>query len=186
METYDAIMTRRSVPKLSQRVPSRADIERLLDAAVRAPTHHLTQPWRFVVLSGPALDEFGAAWAAGTEREGQDPSLVPAKARRAPVVIAVVANPHLGNPKVVETEEHQAVGAAMQNILLAAHDAGLGGMLRTGPAAQMKEVRDYLGASDDEYIGGFIYLGYPPEGDADRPMSRRTDAGELTEWRGDL
>lgn len=171
---------------MTGRAPRRAEIERLLDAAVRAPSHHLTQPWRFVVLAGSALDELAEAWAAGTETDGKDPSGIAEKAHRAPVVIAVIAKPHVGNPKVVEAEEHHAVGAAMQNILLAAHDAGLGAMLRTGPAARMKEVRDYLGASGDEYVGGFIYLGYPPEGDAERPMSRRTDARRLTEWRGEL
>jgi nitroreductase len=184
METYEAIMSRRSVPKMSDRVPERAAIERLLSAAVRAPTHHLTQPWRFIVLAGDALDAFGAAWATGTEREGKDASGIQGKAHRAPVIVTVVARPHVGNPKVVEAEEHHAVGAAMQNMLLSAHDAGVGAMLRTGPAAAMKEVRAYLGIGDDEYIAGFVYLGYPLEGDSERPMTRRTDPAEITEWRG--
>jgi nitroreductase len=72
----------------------------------------------------------------------------------------------------------------MQNILLAAHDGGLGAMIRTGPAATLPEVRDYLGVSEDEIIAGFIYLGYPPPGDDQRPMSRRKDPAEMTEWRG--
>lgn len=184
METYDAIMTRRSVPKPVDRVPTRDHIQRLLAAAVRAPNHHLSQPWRFVVLAGDALEELGAAWAAGAEREGDDPEKVRAKPRRAPAIIAVIEHPHTENPKVVEIEEHHAVGAALQNILLAAHDMGLGAMLRTGPAARLKEVSDYLGVGDDEIIAAFVYLGFPPEGDSDRPMSRRTDPTELTEWRG--
>jgi len=178
-------MSRRSVPKMPGDAPPKAEIERLLDAAVRAPSHHLTQPWRFVVLSGSALDELGEAWATGTEASGKDATGIREKAHRAPVVIAVVAKPHVDHPKVVEAEEHHAVGAAMQNLLLAAHDAELGAMLRTGPAAAMREVRDYLGVKADEYIAGLIYVGYPPEGDAERPMSRRTDAAEVTEWRGE-
>lgn len=177
-------MTRRSVPKTTEPAPERAVIERLLDAAVRAPTHHLTQPWRFVVLTGSALDELADAWAAGTEREGKDASGIREKAHRSPVVIAVIEKPHMKNPKVVEIEEHYAVGAAVQNILLAAHDAGLGAMHRTGPAAVMPEVRDYLGVAGDELIAGFIYVGQLPEGDDQRPMTRRTDAREITEWRG--
>ncbi|MDQ3963177.1 MAG: nitroreductase [Actinomycetota bacterium] len=184
METYEAIMTRRSVPKLSDRVPERQAIQRLLDAAVRAPTHHLTQPWRFVVLADAALDDFGRAWEAGTVREGKDASGIMDKAHRAPVVIAVIERPHLDNRKVVEEEEHYATGAAMQNMLLAAHDAGLGAMLRTGPAAQMHEVKDLLGVADDEYIAGLLYVGYPAEDSEERPMTRRKPAEELTEWRG--
>ena len=71
METYDALMTRRSVPKTTDQVPDRATIQKLLDVAVRAPNHHLTQPWRFIVLTGEALVELGDAWAKGDEREGK-------------------------------------------------------------------------------------------------------------------
>lgn len=185
METYEAIITRRSVPKvLAEPVPDRDTILRLLRAAVRAPCHHLTEPWRFIVLTGDALKQLGEAWAKGTEREGKDPSGVAEKALRAPVVICVVERPKHHLPKVQELEEHHAVGAAMQNILLAAHDMGLGAMLRTGPAAHIPEVRSYLGLKDDELIAGFIYLGYPDPSAAERPLTRRTDPAELTEWRG--
>jgi nitroreductase len=56
-------------------------------------------------------------------------------------------------------------------------------MLRTGKAAFYDEVRRALGVKDGEYVAGFIYLGYPAD-NADRPMTRRTPASELTEWRG--
>lgn len=184
VDTYDAIITRRSVPKLTDESPSRAQIERLLEAAVRAPTHHLTQPWRFLVLTGKALDEFGAAWEAGTQRAGKDASGIAAKAHRAPVIIAVIATPHLNHPKAIEMEEHYATGMAMQNILLAAHNMGLGAMIRTGPAAQMDEVRELFDVGPDERIAGLIYLGYPAPGDSERPMTRRSPAAERTEWRG--
>ncbi|MDQ4065882.1 MAG: nitroreductase [Actinomycetota bacterium] len=184
MDVYDAIVTRRSVPKVRTEAPTRAEIERLLDAAVRAPNHHLSQPWRFIVLTGSALDDLGAAWVAGTEREGKDSTGVAEKAHRAPIVIVVIERPRLTNPKVVELEEHHAVGAAMQNILLAAHASGLGAMLRTGPAATMPEVRAYLGLDDDEFIASFVYVGYPLPQAPERPMTRRTDAREITEWRG--
>lgn len=183
VETYDAIMTRRSIGKAGDRMPARTDIERLLTAAIAAPNHHLTEPWRFVVLAGDALTEFGRAWGTGDERLGRDPAVAHAKARRAPVIIAVIERPNLANPKVVEIEEHHAVGAAMQNILLAAHDAGLAAMLRTGPAARLPEVREYLRIDRDEIIAGLIYVGYADAGH-DRKAPRKTPASELTEWRG--
>lgn len=181
MEAYDAIMTRRSVPKVTEEEPSRAAIERLLAAAVRAPTHHLTQPWRFEVLRGDALDDLAKAWSAGS---GDEFASIAAKTHRAPVIITVIEHPKTSNARVVEVEEHHATGAAIQNILLAAHAAGLGAMIRTGPAAWMPEVREYLGVAGDEIIAAFIYLGYPRDGDEERPMTRRTDAIELTGWRG--
>jgi nitroreductase len=184
VETYDAIMTRRSSPLTSDRLPERELIERLLDAAVRAPTHHVTEPWRFVVLAGDARRELGEAWARGDAARGRTPDAARAKVLRAPVIVCVIARPKIDHPKVVEVEEHHAIGAALQNILLAAHDAGLAAMLRTGPAAAMPEVRSYLGVRSSESIAGFVYVGYPAPGDGDRPRSRRTDATDLTEWRG--
>ena len=176
-------MTRRSVPRCGGEV-ERAVVEKLLSAAVRAPNHHLTQPWRFVVLRGDARAELADAWAAGLTRQGKDASRVSDKVTRAPVIICVVERPHLDNPKVVEVEEHHAVGAAIQNILLTAHALGLGAMHRTGTATRFPEVRDYLGARPDELVAGFIYVGHPPADDGARPQSRRTDPAEITEWRG--
>ncbi|HWC14626.1 MAG TPA: nitroreductase [Actinomycetota bacterium] len=184
MEAYEAIMTRRSVARTTDEVPDREQIQRLLDAAVRAPTHHLTQPWRFVVLAGDARDELGAAWAAGQELTGKDTTGLAEKTRRAPVIVCVIERPHLTNPKCVEVEEHYAVGAAMQNVLLAAHALGLGAMIRTGPCVTMDQVREYLGAGSDELIAGLIYVGYLASGESERPMTRRRPAAEITEWRG--
>lgn len=183
VETYEAIMTRRSVPKLSDRAPDRAQIERLLDAAVRAPNHHLTQPWRFAVLRGAARNELGRAWAGGVARRGKDPQSVIEKPLRAPVIICVIERPKTHVSRVVELEEHFATGAAMQNILLAAHDMGLAAMLRTGDCAHLPEVREHLGVGENELIAAFIYVGYPAE-DATRPLTRRADPAGLTEWRG--
>jgi nitroreductase len=183
VDAYEAIMTRRSVPRCDGEV-ERAAVDKLLAAAVRAPNHHLTQPWRFVVLAGDARSELGRAWAAGLERLGKDASKVADKVLRAPVIVCVIERPHLDNPKVVEVEEHHAVGAAIQNMLLAAHASGLGAMHRTGDVVTLPEVREYVGARDGELIAGFVYVGRPPEGDDRRPMSRRTDHAEITEWRG--
>jgi nitroreductase len=184
METYEAIMTRRSVTRPGDGSPTKEQIAKLLAAAVRAPNHHLTQPWRFVVLTGDALKELGRAWAAGVEREGDDSTKIIDKPLRAPVIVTVLEKPHSHNPRIVELEEHYAVGAAMQNILLAAHDMGLGAMIRTGHAAHLKEVLEYMGAERDELIAGFIYIGFPREGDDERPFSRRIPAEDKTEWRG--
>lgn len=185
METYEAIMTRRSVPRSDpERVPDRELLQKLLDAAVRAPNHHRTEPWRFIVLTGDALKELGVAWAAGEEREGRDPDKARDKPLRAPTIIVVVEHPNTHNEKVVEIEEHHAMGAAMQNILLAAHDMGLGAMIRTGAPATLREVRDYLGVGKGEIIAGFIYVGYEKKKDEEPTLSPRTPAAELTEWRG--
>lgn len=177
-------MTRRSVPKTSSKACDQDVITRLLEAAVRAPNHHLTQPWRFVVLTNEARNELGEAWAAGARREGKDPDKVREKALRAPVIIGVIEHPKTDHKKVIKEEEHYATGAAIQNILLAAHAEGLAAMVRTGDAASMPEVRTYMGLGDDETIAALIYIGYPLEDQPERPMTRRASVDEVTEWRG--
>lgn len=131
MDIYDAILTRRSVADLVAPAATRAQVERLLDAAVMAPTHHMTEPWRFVVLTGDALEELGETFAASAEAAGKNVEAARRLPTRSPMVVVVVdrsGNHH----HVPASDEHYAVGAAMQNLLLAAHAEGLGAMIRTG------------------------------------------------------
>lgn len=189
MDALEAILSRRSVPKVSASRPDRAVIEKLLEAAVRAPNHHLTEPWRFVVLADKALEQLGEAMAERVrERFAGEPELASkvelerSRPHRAPVIITAIYVPS-SNPKALEHEDRYSVGAAMQNILIAAHALGLGGYLRTGPAAEYEGVKRHLGLADGEEIGGFIYVGWPEEESAE-PASRRSDHREKTEWRG--
>lgn len=187
MDAYEAIMTRRMVSKMSDRRPSEADIRAVLDAAVRAPTHYLTQPWRFLVLTGRALDQLGEAMARRVIQESAgapdiDTQIAFERARphRAPVIVVMVyvASDH---PKAIEIEDRYAVGAAVENLLLAAHARGLGAYWRTGPAATDPFVREFLGIGESEEIAGFVYLGYAAE---ERPPTRRESPEARTEWRG--
>jgi nitroreductase len=189
LDALEAILTRRSVSKVSQERPDAPLIERLLEAGVRAPNHHLTEPWRFIVLTGDALADLGEVMAARIkESYADEPDLEKRveveKSRpfRAPVIVVVVYSPS-DNPKAIEVEDRYAVGALMQNILIAAHASGLGGYLRTGPAAEYPGVHEHLDLRGGEEIAGFIYLGYP-EPDPPGEPSPRTPVDERTIWRG--
>lgn len=183
MEAYEAIVTRRSIPDPSDDPLERELVEKLLEAGIRAPSHYLTQPWRFVVLTGDARLELGKAWAVSAQRQGKDPERVSEKVLRAPVIICVIEQPKMNVARVIETEEHYAVGAVIENILLAAHALGLAAMIRTGDAASSAEVRAYLDVKDDELLAAFIYVGHRRD-DSQKPLTRRTAAAEKTEWRG--
>jgi nitroreductase len=189
MDAIEAILTRRSVPKVSDTAPEAGEIRRLLDVAVRAPNHHLTEPWRFIVLKGESLDRLGDAMAERVrEQYAEDPDLEKrvaaekARPRRAPVIVAVIYSPS-DNPKAIECEDRYAVGALMQNILIAAHASGLGAYLRTGPAAEYPGVHKFLEMKAGEEIAGFIYLGYPAE-EPGNPPTPRTSASDKTDWMG--
>ncbi len=165
MEALEAIHSRHSVKVVKPDPLPRELIEKLLEAAVQAPNHHHVRPWRFVVLSGTARNRLGEVMAASQSQRRPDlPPETFNKTRslplRAPVLIAVgVDKPDL--PTVIETENLSAASAAAQNLLLAAHALGLGGMWRTGEWASDVMVKRFLGFAPDQYIAGFLYLGWP-------------------------
>ena len=168
--------------------PTRSEVLPLLEAAVRAPNHHLTEPWRFIVLTGQALEGLGEAMGesirrrhAGARDLEMKVQVERARPRRAPVIVAVIYVPS-DHPRALEVEDRYALGAAIENLLLAAHATGLAAYLRTGAAAYASEVRDFLGLADGEEVASFVYLGRPVG--RPRPLSRRTPASERTTWRG--
>ena len=182
----DAIRSRRSVGKVGTERPARETIERVLEAATWAPNHHLTQPWRFVVLAGEARQALGDAIARATigepasEEERAAFVRAAAKPLRAPVVVAVVVEP-AASAKIPEIEEIAAGAAAVQNLLLAVQALGLAAIWRTGGGCYQAAVKEHLGFGPGSHLLGLIYLGYPV---ADPPVRERISATGLTEWRG--
>jgi nitroreductase len=165
MDVFEAIHNRHSQKKVKPDPVPRKLIEKLLDAAVQAPNHYRVRPWRFIVLTEKAREKLGEVMSASLqERQPDFPQEAFDKARatplQAPVVIAVgVEKP--SEPKVLEIENICAVAAATENLLLAAQALGLGAKWRTGEWARDSKVKEFLGFESDQYIVGFIYIGYP-------------------------
>lgn len=188
MDVFEAIETRRSIGAVSQELPPREVIERILEAATWAPNHRLTEPWRFFVLSGSAREDFGEVMARSKVAhliESGEPWEVEferakAKALRAPVIIVLAVEPQFG-PKVIEMEEISAGAAAIQNMLLAAHALGLGAIWRSGHICFDPQVKAHFGLDESAHLLGIVYLGYPT---ATSIRAKRTPASELTQWRG--
>jgi len=177
------IRNRRSIGRVTDEVPPRAVIEELLEAAIWAPNHNMSEPWRFIVLSGDARNALGRAMAEAETAGVDDPEKAEkartralAKPLRAPCVIVAISEPQGHNPAI---EEHTATAAAIQNLLLAAETHGLGVMWRTGGATYAPQVRDLFGVSEEGQIIGFIYIGYPA---IEKPTRDRTPIEEITAW----
>jgi nitroreductase len=188
MQVIEAIRSRRSIGKVTEDRPAREHIEAILDAATWAPNHHLTAPWRFIVIAGDERKRFGTVTAQsklnrlvaeGRSTDGEEEKLI-AKALRAPVIIAVGVEPAEG-PRIVEIEEVESGAAAVQNMLLAAHALGLGAQWRTGDPAFDPAVVSYLGLSERGRVIGFVYVGYPA---IEKERANHVPFQELTTWRG--
>lgn len=169
MEVMQAIRTRRSVGKVKPDPVERGLIEALLEAAVWAPDHHRSEPWRFFVMTGEGRKKLGAVYAdialeqAGEVAEEERERIrrqQEAKALRAPVVIAVAAVLQEAEG-IKRKEDLAAVNAAVQNMLLAAHGLGLGAIWRSGEPLYHPKMLSAFGLQPPSEMVALVYVGYP-------------------------
>jgi nitroreductase len=191
VDVIEAIHSRRSIGRMTQEEPSREVIEKLLDAAVQAPNHHVTLPWRFFVMTGDARNRFGDAVAESLrpklgdlDEEKREGILADERRKplRSPVLIAVGVK-HMPEATKTPVEDLQAVSAAIQNLLLAAHAEGLAAVWRTGSGAYSDHVKAHFGLDPQDELAGFVYLGYPNKEFAAMIPPRERTYADLTEWR---
>ena len=164
MELIDAITTRRSAARLGAPGPGEAELDTLIDAANRAPDHGRLRPWRFRVLDAAARSALADAVADARRR--RDPAATEEqlekereKFLRAPTLLLAACVVRRDHPKVPEIEQVLATGAAVQNLILAAHAQGYAAMWKTGPAAYDAAVKAAVGLAPEDHIAGFVHLG---------------------------
>ena len=184
INTLDALHGRRSIRQFTGRELTRAEVETLLDAAVTAPNHRLTQPWRFYVLGPIARHAYGLA--LGNRKAKKMDDLVAADAVRnkvadehaaLPLMIAV-AIVEDANPEIRE-EDIAATMMAVQNLSLAAVALGLGTHLKTGAIMQDPAARAAAGVPEGERILAVLNVGEPT---MVPPAKGRRSGASLTTW----
>ncbi|HEY8258926.1 MAG TPA: nitroreductase [Gemmatimonadales bacterium] len=186
MDALDAIQRRTSVRRFRPDPIPRETIERLLDSAVRAPNHKLTQPWRFAVLTGDAIARFAALRARHRVKRYADPESPEARAAadkmrketaETPAILVVMCA--VSNDENTREEDYAATMMAIANLMIAAESLGLGTYLRTGGILREPELVSMVDLSPGYRIVGVVMLGYPME--VEKPKPRRP-AVELTRW----
>ncbi|WP_030578494.1 nitroreductase family protein [Streptomyces anulatus] len=157
----DAVLTRRSAPRLTEPAPSPADLERLIQAAATAPDHGRLRPWRLVAVSGDERGQLGDALAeaAATPEQARRAA---GKPMRAPLLLTIVHRPMPNHPKIPEWEQLAATTGMVTTLSLLLHSHGFASIWRTGGAVQAPQVRKYLGIDDDEQLLGWLYVGTRP------------------------
>jgi nitroreductase len=161
----DKLLARRSVSprRLQAPGPDVADLDRLIQAGLRAPDHGALHPWRIVefrVRSRAAL-----ARCFEQEKLRRDPlaSAMDLKrarehATQAPVLLGFVVAPRQLS-KVPLREQWLGAGAALGNILNAAHQLGFGAIVLSGERCFDAILARQLGLAETEFLAGFISLG---------------------------
>jgi nitroreductase len=186
MDAIDAIQRRTSVRRFRPDPVPRETIARLLDCAVRAPNHKLTEPWRFAVLTGAARTRLAELRARHRLKRYTDPESEEARAgadkvRRetedtpAFVVVMCAVNPD----DLTREEDYAAAMMATGNLMTAAQSLGLGTYMKTGGIMREPDLAALAGLESGFRIVAVVSLGYPVAEEAPR---RRRPAAELTRW----
>ena len=163
-----------------------AIVVQMLKNANWAPTHKLTEPWRFFVFTGPGLKKLArdqaeiykkVTLADNTYKEERYQNLL-TKPMQSSHIIAVAMK---RDPKksVPEVEEIGAVFCAVQNMYLTATAYGVGGYLSTGGITYFEEAKTLFGLEEDDKLLGFFHVGMPKR---DLMKGRRRPIEEKIKW----
>jgi len=197
LEAYEAITSRRSVRQFDRRPIGRPLLHKLLYAACLAPAPHHTQPWRFVALDSEAsrrrlAEAMGEAWRRDLEGDGVPPERIEAllaRSRRqiegAPALVLgclVVERlrrwPDERRRHAESSMAVQSMGAALQNLMVAAQAEGLASFWISAPLFCPDAVRQALDLPSGWHAQALIALGYPAPDAAPRPRPE-PDLAEL-------
>jgi nitroreductase len=159
------LLSRRSVSPRRLRLPApdEREFDLLLQAALRAPDHGGLHPWRVVEFRASERE----ALADRFEREKlrRDPLASAsdrAKARehatRPPMLLGFVVSPR-ARTQVPVREQELAAGAALANLLNAAHALGFGAGILSGERCFDVELLRELGLGPEEWLAGFVSIG---------------------------
>lgn len=188
-DVIEAILTRHSIsPKrVAKPGPTPAQLRVLMAAAAAAPDHGKLRPWRFVEFPeasrGALADVFEQALLERLPNaDPQARTRAREKASRAPLLLGLVLKlnrtadvPHLD-------DQMASGGAALQNVLLAAHSMGFGARALSGQAVRTRAFRAALELPENETFLCFIAIGTATS--APRRNPRPAPETLLTEWRG--
>ncbi|MCD6309125.1 MAG: nitroreductase family protein [Candidatus Eremiobacteraeota bacterium] len=207
MELKKAIMERVSIRRYLPTPVPREDLEHILNMAILGPSAGNAQMWHFIVITKSLLiKELAGAVNKKAMEMMSLPEMDEFKKymetirayssffEQAPALIAVLMKPYhsmtekiLSRQKIPPEESLkmrgfpgiQSIGAAIQNLLLAAWDLGYGTCWMTGPLFAKKELEKILEIKKPDELVALIPVGRPAETPAPRP---RKPLSEVSTW----
>jgi nitroreductase len=167
--------TRRTIKPVlmdSSRAIAHELLVEILEDAHWAPTHGLTQPWRFHVFVSEARTRLAGVLQTLYDQITPMSEVRPEKRTKlrdnclqAQAVVTVAAHSEPGG-KISRLDELCSTACAVQNLLLSAHQRGLGSFWATPPVACSQEFTTWLGLDSTHCSLGLIFLGYAKDSPA--------------------
>ncbi|MFZ6014161.1 MAG: nitroreductase family protein [Bacteroidota bacterium] len=161
-------------------------VKQMIENARWAPTHKMTQPWRFIVFTGAGLITLAKAQADvyksvttadGTFKEDRYNNLL-TKPMLSSHIIAIGMKRD-EKKSIPEVEEIGAVFCAVENMYLTAAAYGIGCYLSTGGVTYFEEAKTIFGLNNEDRLLGFFHIGMPAKV---YPEGRRKPADEISSW----
>ena len=203
MEFFDVINTRKTIRKYNLDTPPVEDIKRIIDAARLAPSATNRQNWQFIAIYNfelktkmiEAIEETYNSLIEKANTEEQKSKLKTYKnysmfLGAAPVVIAAIETPKqkfieqtLSEMDFTQDEIAQmkpdssilSLGAAIENISLAAHAMGYGTCWMCAPILAYKKLKEILNIPQENNLISLITLGSPFDSNTSRPLKKPLD-----------
>lgn len=167
-----------------EEIPTEA-IQQVLESANYAPTHKMTEPWRFMVFRKEGKRRLGAELARlykeGTPADKflqKKYDSIPLKFEQSNCVIVI--NAQLHPDKLPEWEEIAALGCAVQNMALTAEALNIGGYWSSPDS--VSALSAFLNLKENEKCFGIFYMGYYQE---ERRPANRTPIADKVQWLED-
>lgn len=164
--------------------PSDAELEHILNIAIRTPDHGKLSPWRFVIVDRKQRHALADLLARALSEHDPGATLAHyAKAlefaHQAPVMIVLISAP-VREHKIPLWEQELSCGAVAMNLLHAANALGYVGGWITGWQAYNDRVRAAF-CEDGQRIAGFIFIGTPANPVEERPRPLLADL--VRDWQ---
>jgi nitroreductase len=177
MDTREAILTRTTAHRYDTRPIPEGAIERALEAAITAPNHKLTNPWRFIRVGEQTRKKLEDLYVEHKSKGRELNEIVEKKYRTKvgnPPELVVVTQV-LADDEFRRKEDYASVSCAIHNITLSLWAEGVSSKWSTGSFTTHVRVYEMLDVDErDEEIVGFIWAGYP-ESDVEKPPRRPVD-----------
>ncbi|WP_339785744.1 nitroreductase [uncultured Imperialibacter sp.] len=163
-----------------------AVIHQMLENANWAPTHGLTEPWRFTVFTGDGIQKLATfqaelfkkvTTAQGNFNEGKYEGLKTKPLSASHIIGIGMKRDERG--KVPEIEEIEAASCAVENMYLTAAAYGVGCYWGSGGITYMDEAKSFFGLGENDKFLGFLFIGVPG---SKWPEGKRAPVKEKTTW----
>jgi len=161
-------------------------VKQMLENANWAPTHKLTEPWRFVVYTGEGLKKLAVLQSDlykklttpdGSYKEERYQNLLTKPLLSSHIIVVGMKRDE--KKSVPEVEEVGAVFCAVENMYLTATAYGVGGYLSTGGITYFEEAKELFGLGKEDKLIGFFHVGHAKNA---LPEGRRRPLEEKMRW----